>query len=308
MFSPSLPLRLQSSVRKAIKTVLRVSYLSIKVSAWIKGADIGDIISDDVVLKNGTHRKSGLITEISSLPTALLTLYYLEQAMVSVQPKCSHPQTTHQISFYFIRKTWTLIWISAGVCSVGGKPLQTWFLWLCSKNLPRSTRFRESRSRSSVNPLDPSRSSSHLAPDLPVLQSFAFVSGDHPFPLCSSFLTLSFQVRPDKEMKSHARPRQSPWPQRPAPANAHGDCTSGPSWVHLGPFPCPFWPPVQRWLPGNWGVSSLPSSSCTGSFWLLRAVSISRHESHPSLPVNPLCRIHSFKSSHWALDFLSLYF
>lgn len=160
MFSPSSPLRFQSSVRKAIKTVLRVSYLSIKVSAWIKGADIWDIISDDVVLKNGSHRKSGLITEISSLPTALLTLYYLEQAMVSVQPKCSHPQTTHQISFYFIRKTWTLIWISAGVCSVGGKPLQTWFLWLCSKNLPRSTRFRESRSRSSVNPVDSSRSSS----------------------------------------------------------------------------------------------------------------------------------------------------
>lgn len=71
---------------------------------------MGDIISDDVVvLKNGSDRKSGLITEISSIPPALLTLYYLEQAMVSVQPKGSHPQTTHQISFYFIRKTWTLI-------------------------------------------------------------------------------------------------------------------------------------------------------------------------------------------------------
>lgn len=71
---------------------------------------MGDIISDDGVLKNGNDRKSGFITEISSIPAALLTqYYYLEQATVSVQPKCSHPQTTHQIGFYLIRKTWTLI-------------------------------------------------------------------------------------------------------------------------------------------------------------------------------------------------------
>lgn len=119
---------------------------------------MGDIISDDVVLRIGSDRKSGLITEISSVPTALLTPYYLEQATVSVQPKCSHPQTTHQISFYLIRKTWTLIRISAGVCSVGEKPLQTRFSWLCSKNLPGSTWFRESRNN--ITPLDPSRSSS----------------------------------------------------------------------------------------------------------------------------------------------------
>lgn len=76
---------------------------------------MGGIISDDVILKNGSDRKSGLITEISSVRTVVLTLYDLEQATVSVQPKCSHPQTTHQISFYLIRKTWTLMNLSWGL-------------------------------------------------------------------------------------------------------------------------------------------------------------------------------------------------
>lgn len=159
MFRPSSPLSLWSSVRKAIKTVLRVSYLSLKVSVWIKGADIGDVISDDVVFKNGSDRKPGLITEIFSIPTALLTPYYLEQATVSAQPKCSHPQTTHQISFYFIRKTWTLIWISAGVWALVGSHFKHGFHGCAPKTFPGAPS-SESSSRSSLNPLDPFRSSS----------------------------------------------------------------------------------------------------------------------------------------------------
>lgn len=207
---------------------------------------MGDIISDDVVLKNGSDRKSDFITEISSILTALLTQYYLEQAMVSVQPMCSHPQTTHQIGFYLIRKTWTLIWTFTGVCSVGGKPLQTRFSWPCTTTLPRSTQFRESRSRSSITPLDSSRTPSHLAPDLPVLQSFVLISGrDQPFSSCFSFLTLPFPVKQDKKMMSHAGP-------------PHKQMHSWwlliwwyAKWMNLGPSPCPFWPPVRTGLPGN---------------------------------------------------------
>lgn len=63
---------------------------------------MGDIISDDVIFKNGSDRKSGLITEISSIPAALLTPYYLEQATVSVQPVLA--PTNHTSDMFLSQK------------------------------------------------------------------------------------------------------------------------------------------------------------------------------------------------------------
>lgn len=65
---------------------------------------MGDIISDDVVLKYRSDRKSGLITEISSIPAALLTPYHPEQATISVLETKVFAPTNHTSDKFLCHK------------------------------------------------------------------------------------------------------------------------------------------------------------------------------------------------------------